>query len=53
MEGGGVIVSGYLIRKMVNIQFTRKVESDRYLGQVMECLFGILQRDIIVALGHQ
>ena len=41
------------MRKMVNLQFPRKVESDIYLGQVMECLFGRLQRDIIVAWAHQ
>ena len=46
MEGGGVIGSGALIRKMVNLKLLRKVESDRYLGQMMGCLVGRLQKDI-------
>ena len=37
----------------VNMKCTRKVESVRYLDQVMEFLVGRLQKDIIVALGKR
>ena len=48
MEGGGVIVSGYLIRKMVSLKCPRKVELDGSFGKIMGGLVVITQRYIIV-----
>ena len=42
-----VLGSGSLRRKMVNLKYPRKVESDVSLGQVMEFLVGTIQRYII------
>ena len=53
MEGGVVLVSGYMRRQMFNMKCPRKVESDRPLGQVMDCLVGIIQRDVIGARENQ
>ena len=44
MEGGGVLESGDLMRKMMNLQFPSNIESDRSLGQDMECLVGRIHR---------
>ena len=45
--------NGALTKQMVNLKCSRKVKSDGCLGQVIECLVGRLQRDILGALGHQ
>ena len=53
LEGGVVMVSGDLWRKMLNLKFPRKVESGGYLVQVNNCLVGRLHGGIFVSLGHQ
>ena len=47
MERGAVIGSGALLRKMENLKFTKTVESDGYLSQVIDHLIGRPQRDIL------
>ena len=37
------------MRQMLDLKCPRKVESDGYLGQVMECLVGRLDMDILGA----
>ena len=37
----------------MSMKFPKKVELDRYFGQIMEGLVGRPQRDILVVLGHQ
>ena len=53
MEGGGVIGSGALMMKMENMKHPRNIESYGSFGQVMGGLVYRIQRNILIALGHQ